>query len=71
MSLKDILITKASAIKISVDAVDTAFAANDMAAAKTEFDRLHAKLNGLAKRAADHFGGDVTVFSGGDGKGDD
>lgn len=61
-------ITKAAAIKTSVDTIDAAFEAGDIEAAKAEFGRLHAKLNGLAAKAADHFGGDVTAFSGGTDK---
>lgn len=64
-------VAKAAAIKTSVDAVETALTAGDLETAKVEFTRLHAKLNGLAKRAAEHFGGEITEFSGGDGKGDD
>lgn len=61
-------IAKAAAIKTSVDEVDTAFEAGDLAAAKVAFDRLHLRLNGLAHRAAEHFGGDVEEFSGGTDK---
>jgi len=61
-------IAKAAAIKTSVDQVDEAFESGDIEAAKAAFDRLHAKLNGLAARAAEHFGGDVTEFSGGTDK---
>lgn len=61
-------ITKAAAIKTSVDEVDAALEADDIDAAKTAFGRLHAKLNGLAIRAAEHFGGTAEEFSGGTGK---
>jgi len=61
-------VTKAASIKTSVDAVEAAFQASDFETAAAEFARLHAKLNGLAHRAADFFGGEVSEFSGGTDK---
>jgi hypothetical protein len=68
VALRDVLITKAESIKLSVAEVETALDVGDIVTARTAFARLHAKLNGLAHRAADHFGGDVQTFSGGTDK---
>lgn len=65
MFSKTFVANKAASIKTSVDAVHAALDAGDLETAKTEFDRLHAKLNGAAHRAAEIFDTDVTVFSGG------
>ncbi len=69
MLTKSMAVAKAAAIKASVDAVETALNVGDLDTAKTEFDRLHAKLNGAAIRLAEVYGeADVGVFSGGTGK---
>lgn len=69
MLSKSLVATKAASIKTSVDAVEAAFAVGDLNTAKAEFERLHAKLNGAAHKAAEFFGEpDVEVFSGGTGK---
>ena len=69
MLSKSLVATKAASIKTSVDAVEAALSVGDLETAKTEFDRLHAKLNGVAHKVAEFFGeGDVGVFSGGTNK---
>lgn len=69
MLTKSMAVAKAASIKTSVDAVETAFSVGDFDTAKTEFERLHAKLNGAAIRLAEVYGeADVRVFSGGTGK---
>jgi hypothetical protein len=75
MALRDVVITKAASIRASVNEVEAAIASlldsAEKAVVDEAFKRLHAKLNGLAHRAAEHFGGDVSTFSGGTDKPDE
>lgn len=65
---KAFAVSKAAAIKVTMNELETAIDAGDLASAKTASARLHAKLNGLAHKAADFFGGTVSEFSGGTDK---
>lgn len=67
--------TKAASIKTSVDAVHAKIEAlpDNLARAELEqeFDRLHRKLNGAARRIAEVFEEPISTFSGGDDRPDE
>ena len=69
---KTTAVTKAASIKTTLtdleDAVDALSDSPEKSAVQEQVQRLHAKLNGLAHRAADHFGDTVETFSGGTDK---
>lgn len=70
MSLKTQIQAKAALIKTQLQEAETALTGPnpDVATALSRVQRLHAMLNGLAQRAADHFGDDIETFSGGNDK---
>lgn len=69
MMSKSVVRTKAASVKVSVDEVHAAIdalpdgAGKDLVAEK--FQRLHAKLNGAARRLSELFEEPIETFSGG------
>jgi hypothetical protein len=72
MMSKSTVRAKAASIKASLDELEQAHAAlpdsPETAAAKAAAARLHAKLNGAARRLAEIFEVDIETFSGGTDK---
>lgn len=75
MMSKTLVRAKAASVKVSVDAVHSAIEAlppgPEKDAVADEFDRLHRKLNGAARRISEVFEEPIETFSGGDDRPDE